>query len=344
MKNNLYPWQNNIWQQLNADKRRLPHALLFHGRAGIGKFEFATNFSQSLLCTQKNHEGYACGKCASCNWFNEGNHPDYKILTPEQDRESEDGVVSTKKTKKKTQISVAQIRELGNFLNLSSHQNGGLRIIVIHPAETLNLASANALLKMLEEPATGVVFVLVAHQIQRLLPTILSRCQKFSMPTPSEAESLAWLKEQGMQNAAEQLAYFNGSPLKVLNEQTQFNQVKDSWRILALGAKLEPSLTATALLSNMSDDSASKISAVEGAIITMQKWLYDIVLMKQAKQAHYHTEYSATFQKLAENVNLSKLFNLQKNFDELRKLATHPLNHELQIESLLFEYTKMFIK
>jgi len=344
MNKGIYPWQKNIWQQLNADQQRLPHALLLYGRAGIGKLEFATNFSRALLCTQTNAEGYACGQCASCNWFNEGSHPDFKILTPEQDAEPEDGVVSTKKTKKKTQISVTQIRELANFLNLSSHQNSGLRIILLHPAETLNLASANALLKMLEEPASGVIFILVTHQIQRLLPTILSRCQKVSMPIPTETESLTWLKEQGTQNAAEQLAYFDGSPLKVLNEQSQFNQIKDTWRMLALGAKLEPNLAATTLLASTAEVGTSSISAAENAIITMQKWLYDIVLMRQAKQAHYHVQHKATFQKLAENVNLSKLFNLQKNLDELRKLANHPLNHELQIESLLFEYTKIFTK
>lgn len=337
----LYPWQNMIWQQLNADKQRLPHALMLHGRPGIGKYEFASHFSQALLCTQATDNGFYCGKCASCHWLSEGSHPDFKILTPEQDAEPEEGIASAKKTKKKTQISVAQIRELANFLNLSSHQNSGLRIVLIHPAETLNLASANALLKMLEEPAVGVIFILVTHQVQHLLPTILSRCQKISMPTPTVAESLTWLKEQGVQNAGEQLAYFDGSPLKVLNEQSQFDQIKASWRMLALGAKLEPGLTATTLLSG-TDASVSSISPAENAIIAMQKWLYDIVLMKLAKQTRYHVQQLATFQKLTENVHLSKVFNLQKNLDELRKLANHPLNHELQIESLLFDYTKIF--
>ena len=338
----LYPWQNSVWRQLNTDKQRLPHALLLHGRASIGKYEFASHFSHALLCQQITKDGYACGQCASCNWLNEGNHPDFKILTPEQDAELDEGVVSTKKPKKKMQISVAQIRELSDFLNLSSHQNSGVRIVLIHPAETLNLASANALLKMLEEPATGVMFILVAHQIQRLLPTILSRCQKINMPTPTESESLTWLKSQGVENASEQLAYFDGSPLKVLNEPLQFSAVKDSWRMLALGAKLEPHLAATMLFSNAADVRTSTLSLAENAIITMQKWLYDIVLMKEVKFTRYHTQHKATFQTLAENVNLSRLFNLQKNLGELRKLANHPLNHELQIESLLSEYTRIF--
>ena len=236
----LYPWQTQVWQHLNQDAQRMPHALLLHGRSGIGKYDFARNFSQALLCVDKNDQGFSCGHCSSCNWFNDDSHPDFRLLSPEQEVEAEDEVVSTKKTKKKTQISVAQIRDLASFLSLSSHRSGGLRIVLIHPAEALNLASANALLKMLEEPADGVVFILVSHQIQRLLPTIISRCQKISMPIPDEAQSMAWLEEQGVVNAKQQLAYLEGSPIKVFAEQSQFNQLSEVWRLLAMASKLEP--------------------------------------------------------------------------------------------------------
>jgi DNA polymerase-3 subunit delta' len=187
--NKIYPWQVQVWQHLNQDNRRMPHALLLHGRAGIGKYDFARHFSQALLCSNKNAQGLACEKCSSCNWFNDNSHPDFRLLSPEQEAEAEDEVVSTKKTRKKTQISVAQIRDLSSFLSLTSHCSGGLRIILIHPAESLNIASANALLKMLEEPAEGVIFILVAHQLQRLLPTIISRCQKINMPIPDETQA-----------------------------------------------------------------------------------------------------------------------------------------------------------
>ena len=197
----IYPWQTEVWQRLNQDSQRLPHALLLHGRAGIGKYDFARNLSQALLCTSKSIGGNACGVCSSCNWFNDESHPDFRLLSPEQESDVEDESVAVKKTKKKTQISVAQIRDLNDFLSLSSHRSNGLRIVLIHPAEALNIASANALLKMLEEPASGVIFILVAHQLQRLLPTIISRCQKINMPVPDEKQALAWLDEQGIQNA-----------------------------------------------------------------------------------------------------------------------------------------------
>lgn len=340
INNSIYPWQAKVWQLVNPDNKRLPHALLLHGRAGIGKYDFARYFSQSLLCTNKLQssdsiqQGQACGVCSSCIWFKDESHPDFRLLGPEQESESEDEGAPTKKTKKKTQISVAQVRELSSFLSLSSHRSGGLRVVLISPAEALNLASANALLKMLEEPAEGVIFILVTHQWQRLLPTIISRCQKISMPIPDEVQAMAWLSGQGVQNAKEQLAYFDGSPIKVLTEQAHFTQLTDIWHLLAQGNKLQAHIAAPTLIA----------ISVETGIIALQKWIYDIVTMRLTQQIRYHASYSGALQALAEKVNLGKLLQLQKKVDALYKLALHPLNHELQMENLLLEYTHVFTK
>lgn len=328
----IYPWQSAVWMRLTQDAQRLPHALLLHGRAGIGKYDFARTFSKSLLCANKTPDAKACGVCASCNWFNDESHPDFRLLSPEQEAEAEDEVTTTKKTRKKTQISVAQIRDLTDFLSLSSHRSNGLRIVLIHPAEALNIASANALLKMLEEPAVGVVFILVAHQLQRLLPTIISRCQKINMPIPDEAQALTWLQGQGVQNARQQLAYLEGSPIKVVNDQVQFSQLADVWRFLSMGRKLEPHIVAPLVIA----------TSAETGIVAIQKWLYDIAAIKLGQQTRYHLQYANALQALADKVNLSRLFEMQKKTNELRKLAAHPLNHELQMESLLLEYTKIF--
>lgn len=328
----IFPWQNAIWQQLNQNNGKLAHALLLHGRAGVGKYEFARSFSQALLCINRHATGHACGACSSCNWFMERSHPDFQLVSPEQEAEPENETTATKKSNKKTQISVAQIRELSSFLNLSSHRSNGSRVILIHPAEALNAASANALLKMLEEPAANVIFILVAHHLNRLLPTIISRCQKINMPIPNETQALAWLSEQGVLNAQQQLAYFDGSPIKVLDEQSQMKQLAEIWRSLALGGKLEPHIAAKAFIAN----------SVEMGIVALQKWIYDIVAMQLGKQIRYHLLHTKALQALAEKVHLNRIFELQKKTDELRKLALHPLNHELQMESLLLEYTKIF--
>jgi len=328
----IYPWQDKLWHNLNQGRQKLHHAFLLHGRAGIGKYDFALSFSQALLCRNRDDRGYACNECPSCHWFNDESHPDFRLISPEQETGTEEDASPAKKTKKKTQISVAQIRDLSDFLNLSSHQTSGLRIVLINPAEALNQASANALLKMLEEPAPGVVFILIAHQLQRLLPTIISRCQKINMPVPDTTQALAWLNMKGVANSEQQLAYLEGSPIKVLSEQAQFSQLSEIWKHLALGRKMEPQAAAPVVIAN----------SVETGVIAVQKWLYDIVTVKLGQQARYHLQHARALQALADKVNLGRLFDLQKKTNELRKLAAHPLNHELQMESLLVEYTKAF--
>jgi len=328
----IYPWQDKLWQNLNQGRQKLHHAFLMHGRAGIGKYDFALGYSQALLCPNRDERGYACNECPSCHWFSDESHPDFRLISPEQEASTEEEASPAKKTKKKTQISVAQIRDLSDFLNLSSHQTSGLRIVLISPAEALNQASANALLKMLEEPAPGVIFILLSHQLQRLLPTIISRCQKISMPVPDTSQALAWLKMKGVANPEQQLAYLEGSPIKVLSEQAQFSQLSEIWKYLALGRKMEPQAAAPVVIA----------SSVETGVIAMQKWLYDIVAVKLGQPARYHLQHARALQALTDKVNLGRLFDLQKKTSELRKLAGHPLNHELQMESLLVEYTKAF--
>ena len=83
MSNSIYPWQESSWQQLQTLRQRMPHAILFHGAAGIGKSDFIEAFAQGLLCEAVLPDGHACGQCASCGWFSQQNHPDYRRVRPE---------------------------------------------------------------------------------------------------------------------------------------------------------------------------------------------------------------------------------------------------------------------
>lgn len=263
--NTLYDWQQTTWQQIHQSRERLPHALLLHGQVGIGKLSFAYTLSQSLLCKSPTSDHHACGSCASCHWFSENSHPDFRELKPESADDSAE-TSSKKKTQKKQNITIAQVRDLTDFVNLTSHNEQGLRIILIQPVESLNTASANALLKMLEEPANNVIFILVSHQLQRVLPTILSRCHKVAMPPPTPAQSIAWLNTQGIDQAEAQLAYYANSPIQVVAQATHFETLESCWQLLAKGSQTLPTLLANKLISQ----------SVESGIITLQKWLYDI--------------------------------------------------------------------
>lgn len=79
----LYPWQSADWSRLQAMRAKLPHAILLNGQAGTGKRDFAMHFAQSLLCDTPTADGQPCGTCAACNWFAQGNHPDFHLARPE---------------------------------------------------------------------------------------------------------------------------------------------------------------------------------------------------------------------------------------------------------------------
>ncbi len=221
--------QNIVWQELIRRLDRLPHALLFHGAPGVGKLALAERFAQVLLCESKGTGAKPCGSCDGCRWFLAGNHPDARYLEPEAlaielarpSTTAEEGDAEQSKEKKKPslQIRVEQTRGLADFLNLASHR-GGRRVAIIHPAEDMNSATANSLLKSLEEPPPGAVFLLVSHRPARLLPTIRSRCVPVPVALPEPKAAAAWLAKQGVSAPERWLAFAGGAPLRALEYAT----------------------------------------------------------------------------------------------------------------------------
>lgn len=328
----FYPWQAEILAKISNKRERLPHALLLHGNSGIGKFDFAQQLAQSLLCLSPQATGEACNTCASCLWYSQGNHPDFRLLEPEQDSD-EESATSAKKTTKKSQISVVQVRELANFLTLSSHQSNGLRIVLIHPAEALNAASANGLLKMLEEPPGGVIFILVTHQLNRLLPTIISRCQKIDMPMPSRETALTWLNELGQQDAERLLDYAGGAPLNVMRNSEQRTAIFNTELFVQAG-KLDPFMAASATVAQ----------GMEVAIDGLQKWVYDMLSCHLAGKIRYHNHQASALQAMVKSVDLRLLLDFQNKLNEAKRSSNHPLNNELQLETIFLNYTQLFNK
>jgi DNA polymerase-3 subunit delta' len=198
--NAMPPWLEADWQVHARRMRdgRVPHALLAAGPAGLGKRRLVDAIVASLLCIDRREDAHACGQCRGCAWRSAGTHPDLVRVAIAEDA---------------TQITVGQIRALGERLTLAP-QPGGRQVAVVDPADEMNPNAANALLKTLEEPSPGSVLVLVADSPSRLLPTILSRCQRLTIRMPTREESLAWLAERGLDAAlaADVLAVARGNP------------------------------------------------------------------------------------------------------------------------------------
>lgn len=204
-----YAWQRSVWERLDELVRtdHLPHALLVCGHAGIGKHRFAHALAARMLCHAPDAQG-ACGRCKSCQLLQAGSHPDFILLMPETD-------AKTEKTAKF--IKVDQVRELVGFAEKSA-QLGGYRVVIIEPAQLLNVQAANALLKTLEEPGRQTLLLLVTSQVLSLPATIRSRCQQLLLEVPGEADALAWLSPQVREDAVARLllSLAGGAPLAAL--------------------------------------------------------------------------------------------------------------------------------
>lgn len=199
----IYPWQISQWQQLMNCKQqnRLPHAILLTGLPGVGKKHFAYSLAEVVLCENSDRTDAPCQTCHACHLIKAQNHPDLLIITPEQAGQA---------------IKIDAIREVIQLVN-ETPQQGKYRVILIHPANAMNMHAANALLKTLEEPAPNTLFILTTDYSARIPATITSRCQKIFFQKPAPEIALSWLKTELKSSDVDYLLLLklaDGAPLK----------------------------------------------------------------------------------------------------------------------------------
>lgn len=189
---------------LAYQEQRLPHALILVGPQYVEKTHFAREFAQFLLCLSPLN-GIACSQCKSCQLCIAGTHPDWINVEPEEPRKV---------------LRVDTIRQVQARLQQTAQQ-GGNKVCVISPAEQMNENAANALLKILEEPPANTYFLLVAHHASKILPTIISRCQRLSFAIPAQQDIIDWLGDDftkdAIQQALEKGRGFPGRVYQLLN-------------------------------------------------------------------------------------------------------------------------------
>lgn len=329
-------------------QKSLPHAILLHGPAGTGKSAFAETLAKSLLCEDRLPGGHACHTCLSCGWFDQYAHLDYRRILPaalEAEKSAADDGAEADAEEEKTagrsarepsrRIGIDQIRQLSDVINLSTHR-GGLRVICLWPAEALTTESANALLKMLEEPPPGTVFILVTSNINALLPTILSRCRKLAMPMPDFAAALAWLKAEGVDDAETWLAEQGGAPVAAREEAQNGNREEMDVFLAALASPgVDMALKTAEKLQRSSD---------RHIIAWLQRWLYDLLSLSMSGRQRYFPRYRKTLETQAARVSIDELLRLIKKTTERNRVAGHPLVLRLLIEDILLDYSRLFTR
>lgn len=317
----LYPWLTAPAARLERQKQtgRLPHALLFSGPQGIGKRRLAQAWVHSLLCAQPSG-GAACGHCRSCRLYRAGNHPDHFVLRP-----AEEGGV----------IVIDAVRNLIQWQHLEAHY-GGWRVAMIEPAERMNAAAANSLLKTLEEPTHNTLILLVSDDWRRLPATVRSRCQHLALTPPPLETSRPWLAERVPDADVDTLlAMAGGAPLlaealargEALPRRQSF--LEDLVQI-AMG-RAEPLEAA---------DRHAK-TAMEWLAQWMIGWIADLLrLQGGARDAVRHNpDYRDTLHRLAQGIGHDPLFRLLAvTYRVRRQLLYSQPNRQLLLEELLIAW------
>lgn len=196
--------QNKEFLQKLLKPGSRPHALLFYGMGGIGKKMLALHFAKTFLC--KSSAKKPCGICESCRLMDIENnsfaHPDFYLLTAEEAGKD---------------IKIEQVKEMAKQAAfapvLSEH-----KVCIIDDAGQMTAEAANSLLKLLEEPPPGWLFILITQQAERLLPTVLSRVVRLRFESPDSSAVRQILKAKGItQNTQVLAALAGGSPGRALS-------------------------------------------------------------------------------------------------------------------------------
>lgn len=321
----LFPWLAEPWAKLQGAiaTDRVPQALLIHGPAGLGKTQLVEAFAARLLCRQPGE--FACGGCGSCRLLVAGSHPDFRRLHPAEPGKA---------------IPVDAIRELIADLALFP-QYGGWRVVLISPAEQLNIQASNALLKTFEEPSDRTVIVLLADAPSSLVPTILSRCQRLAMPVPEKDQVVDWLAAQGVKH----------DPLKLF-------AVGQRMPLRALAADLDESLAER---DEVAADFLGVLMGRTDPVVTAERWLtqphprlmewlssWVADLIRLSCVADHgqidNPDLRERLQPVAARLHLTELFEIWAELLKVRQLQHGQLNQQLLLEALLIPCSRASVR
>lgn len=315
----LWPYWMRLWHAHGAG--RLGHAWLIAGLAGLGKRALAEHLAHTLLCSSPVGDGVPCGQCAECRLLRAGHHPDWLKLEP-------DGTTQ--------EIKVDAVRALIEHDNLTPRR-GIRKIVCIAPAEAMNRAAANALLKTLEEPAAKTLLVLVSEEPSHLPATVLSRCQRLALVAPAEAEVLPWLVAQlGEQahQASLALRLAHGAPLRAVTlAQTEILAARtrcfEEWLAVAHGQRDPLAAAAT-------------WQAFEHELVLewLAGWVGDMARLRCDPQAAFlaHPDHRAALLSLTGGLDLRQIHRYFRELLRARRLLDATVNKPLLFEALAIRW------
>lgn len=300
---------------------KVPHAYIFAGLEGIGKFKTAREWAKLLLCNSAiTTNGFAdsCGKCQSCRLLEADSHPDFNHIYKELIQFTEEG----KGRKTPVDLPIDVVREFLIEKVATRPTVSQRKVFVVSEAEKLNTASQNCLLKVLEEPPQYCCIILLCTRLERLLPTTKSRCQIIRFSHVDEGKIIEKLKEMGLTDM--QAQYFARLAQGSLGQACQWAQLADV-NLYKIKKKLVASLASCKLagalnLASEFLDESKKIAAAWG---DLDKTTSKTDINRRAQKTLIQIIISVLYDVMKRNTSPDKDFI---NFDqkaEIQKLAGH---------------------
>lgn len=327
------PWHKRAWSivQSRLSEDRLPHALIVTGERGVGKRAWAEAVAGLLLCdnptVQASGEREACGRCKQCELYAASSHPDARVYAPEKSR----------------MVKVDQIRALSTFA-VASPQVARRKIAIIDRADQLNINAANALLKTLEEPLPDVTLLLLQESGRPVLPTIRSRCQALTIPTPDSESATTWLAEsvQRLEEAerppadvlAKALMLSGNAPRLALEYATgDFLSLRDD-----AFARFKQFMKGQIPVAEAAK--AFKALGLEGSLWLFEGWAADLARLAAGGSPHDH-EAEEMLAYLARTNPPWRAHELLDMVRESREAGVYNANPELEASRILVAWQKL---
>ena len=306
----------------SLSNRRLAHAYLFHGEAGIGKRMTAVRLAQVLNCDHPilTETLDSCGQCRSCLQIAARTHPDYVVIEPDPEAAT-------------PQIKIEQVRELEQHF-IYRPLIGERKICLIDDADRMTIGAANALLKTLEEPPGHSLFILVTGRLHALPITIRSRCQalRFTTPARTQVEAALILKREIPPDDARFLALLTDGRI---GEALTMNVAEVRTRQQECLALVKPESLASSTTILSASEGLAKSDRGEETLAWLTRWIRDlvIVIVGGDQDQILHLDHLVELQRYADRADIDLLLTLLSDIEKHAQQATRHLNVQMALET-----------
>ena len=291
--------------------KQINHCYMFAGPQGTNKTATAVEFIKGILCNNYT-EKKPCNKCVSCNKINHNNHPDVIKISPGE-----------------TSIKISQVRDMIRLMKVKPYESP-YKFFLVEYTETMGIPAQNALLKSLEEPNKSVIIILICNSREKVLPTVLSRCQIIKFNPINKDEFNMIMRKQGIseQNAGNYYDITQGCIGKIQyllenpNVVIGFQVIKEFLVKIIKGQTYE--------IFNLSkwikESKLSSKDITSFIIIILWEVLYDILISEESE------EY------IGSNLSGDMIHDIIIETANIQSLLTNNINLQLQIEYMLIKY------